>query len=362
MPLFVLGANAMCQLGLPESVDSTHVPISHEYFVNKKIKKICTGKLHSLVLCENNELYSWGVNDDCALGREGNQGVPELVDFKYNIVDICAGASYSAILTDKGHVYACGTFKSSSGVFGFDSDNKFQKIFKKIQNLRKIQKIFSGQNHLILIDKDSNIWTFGANEAGQLGRRHRERRSERCLDPSQISSVNKKDNTNLFITASGGGCHSMAVNQNKECYGWGGNYNGQLGDGTIIGSELKRKALIENVIEVACGSSHTLFLLENKALYGTGDNTLSQLGIRGEKMFKTPVHIMSDIDKIRAGCDFTIAQKGNKLYVWGSNLNGELGFDEIKYDEIFTPIAMEFNFKKIIDFSCGTDFTLIHTE
>lgn len=362
MPLYVLGANAMGQLGLPDSINSSNTPILHEFFINKKIIQICTGKLHSLVLCENNELYSWGVNDDCALGREGNQDIPELVDFPHKIVGMCAGASFSALLIDKGYVYACGTFKSTSGVFGFDSKNEFQKTFKKMQNMKGIKKIFSGQNHIILIDKDSNIWTFGANEAGQLGRRHRERHSERCLDPSQISRKEGSKSANSFIWASGGGCHSMAVNMIGECYGWGGNYNGQLGDGTIFGSENRRKALIEKVTAVECGSSHTLFVLEDKKLYGTGDNTLSQVGVKGKKMYTTPVFIMDGIDKVRAGCDFSIAQKGNKLYSWGSNLNGELGFNEIEFDEIFSPTEINFNFGKIVDFSCGTDFTLIQTE
>ncbi len=397
-----MGSDCMGQLGLADSISSTSKPIEHPFFKDMEILKIGAGKLHTLVLCKDNKVYSFGVNDDCALGRDsetknenvnafcGNdnnnngenldafsfnnlpstQGIPVEIKFenkKINeeIVDVCAGASFSALLTAKGNVYACGTFKSTSGVFGFDKTSKFQKYFKKIDNLKAISKIFAGHNHLILIDKFENIWTFGANEAGQLGRRHRERHVERCLDASQISTKKRADISNNFKKAAGGGCYSLAVNGENSCYGWGGNFNGQLGDGTILGSENRRKVLIEDKIEdVACGQSHSLFLMKNKELFGCGDNTLSQLGIdnKGVKMVTKPVLITDGVDKVQAGCDFTIILKNNTLFGFGSNMNGELGFDEIEFDEIFKPTEIDFKFKKIIDFRCGTDFTLILTE
>lgn len=362
MGLYVIGSNMMGQLGLGSDHDSTNKPIEHPFFKNKKIIKIATGKLHTLVLCENNELYSWGVNDDCALGREGDESVPELVNLKQNIVDICCGASYSAVLTDKGNVFGCGTFKSSSGVFGFDKDNKFQSEFKKIENIRRIEGIYGGENHIIMIDRNNNLWTFGANESGQLGRASRERHIKRSLEPSQISTKQSKTINNAFVYAAAGGSHSMAINTDRECFGWGSNFNGQLGVGDLNASLLRRKVDLENVIWVACGSTHTLFLNAKKELYGCGDNTLSQLGIEGQKMADKPVFIIDKIDYMEAGCDFCIARRGNKLLVWGSNLNGELGFDEVEFDEIKRPTELNFNFGKIVNFSCGTDFVIVQTK
>lgn len=362
MALFALGSNLMSQLGLDQSVVSTSTPIELEFFKNKKIIKIAVGKLHTLVLCENNELYSWGVNDDHALGREGNENTPSLIQITQNIVDICCGVSYSAILTDRGHVFACGTFKSTSGVFGFDASTKFQISFKKISSLKTIRKIFGGDNHILMIDKDKNIWSVGANEQGQLGRQHRERTIKRCLEPFQVSSKIRKSIKNNFIYACGGGSHSIAINEDLEGYGWGSNFNGQLGVGDNISSPVKRQVKLENIESVSCGSTHTIFLTKNGKVYGCGDNTLSQLGIEGPKMLNEPKFIIDGVDKIAAGCDFCIAKRGNKLLSWGSNLNGELGFDEIEFDEVKKPSEINFEFKKIIDFKCGTDFVMIQTE
>ncbi|KAM0679501.1 hypothetical protein GINT2_000078 [Glugoides intestinalis] len=362
MPLFVFGSNLMGQLGLSDNITTTNKPIEHEFFKNKKIVRIAAGKLHALALCENNELYSWGVNDDGALGRKGVEQVPGLVAFSYKVVEICCGASFSAVLTDKGHVFACGTFKSTSGVFGFDSKTKHQLEFKRIENVRGIRKIFAGHNHIIMIDKDNSLWTAGANESGQLGRPHRARHVKRCLEPSQISATTKKVVENQFVSAGGGEAHSFAINKKGECFGWGANFNGQLGIGESISDEKKRKVPLENVVEVACGATHTLFLTAEGILYGSGNNSLSQLGIEWTKMLSAPSVIFDGVEKIRTGCDFSIAEKEHKLLSWGSNINGELCFDELEIDEVRRPTEIDFNFGNIIDFCCGTDFVLVHTS
>lgn len=356
----MLGSNMLSQLGIDPEILSTNRPLDHPFFRNRKIIKVVTGRLHTLVLCENNELFSWGVNDDSALGRSGNEAFPEPVDFSHKIVDMCCGVSFSALLTDKGHVYACGTFKTSSGVFGFDSTTKFQNVFKRVGTLKNIKKIAAGENHMIMIDRDGNLWTMGANENGQLGRSHRERMKKRCLDPFQVSSKSQKPIIQLFVAAAGGSTHSMAINVEGECLGWGSNFNGQLGTGTCESSE-KKALVMEGVDAVSCGRFHTVFLKEGK-VYGCGDNTLSQVGVEGKRMFESPVFVVGNIDRVVAGSDFCIAQRGNRLLSWGSNMNGELGFDERVSDEIKTPREIDFDFGKITGICCGADFVLIHTE
>jgi len=362
MSLYVFGSNFMGQLGMPQEVDMTSMPQKLEFFNGKRIVKISVAKLHTLVLCEDNALYSWGLNDDYALGRDGEEGFPSLVKFKDNVVDICGGASYSAVLTDKGHVFGCGTFKSSSGVFGFDQANEFQEGFIRIKSLKKIKKIFPGHNHLIMIDESKSIWTVGANESGQLGRTHRERNVKRCLDPFPVSNKSDKSTNQEFVKACGGGFHSMAINELGQCFGWGSNFNGQLGTGNTERSESRQLVGLENVEDVRCGYTHTLFLLKDGSLYGCGDNSMSQLGVVGEKMYSSPVFIMRNVDMVRSGSDFSVAKAGNRLFSWGSNINGELGVDANEAREINVPREVNFDFGNIVDFGCGADFTVVWTE
>ena len=61
------------------------------------------------------QVYSWGCNDDFALGRETpneeDSAVPGLVNIEEKIVQITAGDSHSAALTESGNVYAWGSFR-----------------------------------------------------------------------------------------------------------------------------------------------------------------------------------------------------------------------------------------------------------
>lgn len=351
----------MGQLGLDRSVTSSWKPIKHPFFNNKNILKIAAGKLHVLVLCENNELYSWGVNDDCALGREGDEWTPIQVEISQRVVDICCGASYSALLTDRGQVFACGTFKSTSGVFGFDSTKQFQLKFTRIKTLRHIHGIYAGENHILFIDKDNGLWSIGANEQGQLGRVHRARLPRRCLEPFQVASRSRRDVNHSFVRAAGGGSHTIAINTSGECFAWGSNFNGQLGVGDTLYAEEKRPVALVGVRDVACGAFHTLFLRGDE-VFACGDNTLSQVGIEGLKIVETPLSIVRGVNRIAAGCDFNIVEKGNRLYGWGSNMSGELGVDEIEQDEVKRPTVIDFDFGEIVSFVCGSDFVLVHSR
>jgi alpha-tubulin suppressor-like RCC1 family protein len=45
-----------------------------------KVNQIACGGLHTLVLTTHGRVYSWGCNDDSALGREGAENTPILVN------------------------------------------------------------------------------------------------------------------------------------------------------------------------------------------------------------------------------------------------------------------------------------------
>ena len=61
------------------------------------------------------QVFTWGCNDEGALGRktadEDDCYVPGKVELGEPIVQVCAGDSHSAALTQKGTVLAWGTFR-----------------------------------------------------------------------------------------------------------------------------------------------------------------------------------------------------------------------------------------------------------
>ena len=96
------------------------------------VLKIVCGGMHTLAVCQGGLLYSWGVNDEGALGRhakkdvEGAETKPGLVTMPNNAaaIDVSTGDSHVAVATDSGAIVAWGAFRSSSGLWAFTVDEQ----------------------------------------------------------------------------------------------------------------------------------------------------------------------------------------------------------------------------------------------
>lgn len=55
------------------------------------------GSCHTLCLDNKGNVYSWGLNDNGELGREGNPKTPKKIEFTKSVNFIAAGESFSLI-------------------------------------------------------------------------------------------------------------------------------------------------------------------------------------------------------------------------------------------------------------------------
>jgi len=131
--------------------------------------------------------------------------------------------------------------------------------------------------------------------------------------------------------------HVCAINSEKKLYCWGGNTNGQLGNGT---TENKEKPTIVNNydwIDVQAGWGRTCAIRSDNSLYCWGYNALGSLGIgKGEKQ---PFFVDNSFDEkkpekvgnekyssIYASFGHTCGiRENNDLYCWGWNGLGCFG-------------------------------------
>lgn len=67
------------------------------------------------------QVYTFGCNDEGALGRdtseEGSETLTGKVDLGEKVVQVSAGDSHTAALTEEGTVYVWGSFRVSVAVF-----------------------------------------------------------------------------------------------------------------------------------------------------------------------------------------------------------------------------------------------------
>lgn len=82
----------------------------------RSIVKIVCGGMHTVALASNGTVWTWGCNDEGALGRQGAENVPLQVSnsLKEAVTDISAGDSHTiAYNTTKNSVFFWGCYRVS---------------------------------------------------------------------------------------------------------------------------------------------------------------------------------------------------------------------------------------------------------
>lgn len=158
--------------GLGEDVLETKKPkkvFPNEQFLNVKVHSVVCGAMHTLVLSTMGKVYSWGNNDDKALGRTGAENFPEEVKIEFPVNGISAGDSHSvAYSTELNKVFLWGSYRNSEGKFGPTIESPREMDFRSWQS--SVKKVICGNNHTILLDENERVYLWGNPEFGQIGR------------------------------------------------------------------------------------------------------------------------------------------------------------------------------------------------
>ena len=190
------------------------------------------------------------------------------------------------------------------------------------------------------IDKKGKVYTWGANDSGQLGNGTTDDSSVPiCISDVADSPLKGKNIVDIYSL----GGRIIAKDSKGNLYTWGYNYNGRLGNGTttnssmpicisdIEGSPLKEK----NVVDVYEKDLTVIVKDSNGKLYSWGENYSGQLGNGTTENSSMPVCI-SDIegsplngkDIVDVYADYStmiVKDSDGKLYSWGYNGYGQLG-------------------------------------
>ena len=77
--LFIVGSGDCGQLGHGEDELEFERPKKFAFFSGKSVVQIACGGLHTVAIGEAGQVWTWGCNDDHALGRPGPEDQPCLV-------------------------------------------------------------------------------------------------------------------------------------------------------------------------------------------------------------------------------------------------------------------------------------------
>ncbi|MDR2182718.1 MAG: hypothetical protein LBE55_00945, partial [Clostridiales bacterium] len=195
------------------------------------------------------------------------------------------------------------------------------------------------------ITGEGMLWTWGANDRGQLGQGnfggHRNH-------PLHIR-------TNIVAVAAGS-AHVLAIDNTGGLWAWGANDRGQVGDGTFFDRNAPVR-IMDNVTHVAAGSYHSVAITANGNVWTWGANGRGQLGNGTTSDFNFPIMVMSGASAISAGLAHTLAIANNALHAWGWNDFGQLG--DGTFSERHTPTLIMANVAHV---AAGSYHTLTITD
>jgi alpha-tubulin suppressor-like RCC1 family protein len=177
----------------------------------------------------------------------------------------------------------------------------------------------AGVMHTLLAKSDGTVWAWGGNLEGQLG----DGTTNRSSVPLHITGLPD------VIAVAAGYYHSVALAADGTVRSWGRNYYGQLGDGTTT----QRPAPVEvsgltGVTAVAAGEGSTYALKSNGTVWAWGNNMEGQLGDGTTTNRYEPVQVsgLTNVVAIAAGGVFALALKSDgTVWAWGNNFFGTLG-------------------------------------
>ena len=171
-----------------------------------------------------------------------------------------------------------------------------------------------------MVTNDSNLWSCGRNDCGQL-----------CLGDKEDRSMLQKTSFSNITKISTGSLHSLFQNDNGEIFSCGYNQHGQCGLGHYNLSQVTPSVIpnaSSNIVQFVCGYCQSLFLDSEGNVFSVGDNVNGELGLghntNQNELTKIPnIPPIKIISCARSSC-YLIDLEGN-LWSFGHNGKGQLG-------------------------------------
>lgn len=200
------------------------------------------------------------------------------------------------------------------------------------------------------IKTDGTMWTWGANLFGALGLNNTVSRSS----PIQVGTSTDWKNISM------GGYHAMAIKTTRTLWAWGDGGLGKLG----LNSTLRRSSPVQvgtdtDWLQVAAGNFNTLALKTTGTMWSFGAGADGKLGLDNIVNRSSPTQIGTDSNWYKLSyhaIDLCAAIKTDgTLWMWGRNINGNLGVGDSIYRSSPVQVGSLTNWKSI-------DVSLFHTS
>lgn len=328
--LIAWGNNALGQLASP-NFSETYYPKFSPF--TRRIKRFAAGEDFTLLLCDNDKVYSCGTNEFLQLGVAGvlSTAYPLEVAGLPGVTLIAAGTRHALAVDSAGQLYAWGN--NSRGQLGIGSTSLTGVAVQAVPGMTGITAVTAGNDFSMVLKSNGTVWVAGDNSFAQL-----------ATDSFEFSATFRQvvmPTTASMIEAGGG--HCLVLGTNGTVYSWGMNFSGQTGLATSSApiSSPQPVAGLSSIGQLAAGQHHSIALSNSGALYVFGDNALGQLGLSVSGS-ESPVQntFFPSVSVAGTGVQNSYAVSAGKIYAFGDNSAGQIGNGLTSETGVSTPVEV----------------------
>lgn len=286
----------------------------------------------SVALGQDGSVWAWGdgAKGQLCLGAS-TDGTLDVADRSapaqvqgFNAVAAARGYRHTLLLKADGTVWACGD--NSDGQLG-DGTTTDRDRPTQVTGLTDVVVIGAGSGSSLALRRDGTLWAWGDNSQGQLGGGADD--TDPHSVPTQVPGL-----TDVFDVAAGKD-HVLAITSQGALWAWGLNQSGQVGDGSS-GADAdvfapKAITLPAPARAIFANANYSFAIVEGGAVYGWGQNFNGQLGLGMADTTEQPAPVLAAAGLVDAvwfalGATHAIAQtRTGGVWSWGWHFMGALG-------------------------------------
>ena len=284
--LWSWGSNTAGQLFIAGSADNKSSPVQ-TIAGGTNWSQVETSLDHTAAIKTDGTLWTWGYNTQGQLGdntQVAKSSPIQTIAGGTNWSQVACGTTYTAAIKTDGTLWTWGY--NGYGNLGDNTAVKKSSPIQTIAGGTNWSQVACGIYNTAAIKTDGTLWTWGYNSSGQLG------------DNTQVSKYSPAQTiaggTN-WKYVSCGDSHIIAIQLNNTLWTWGSNTNGNLGDNTQVAKSSPIQTIAGGTSwkQVSGGTTYTAAIKTDGTLWTWGYNFTGVLGDNTRSYKSSPVQTIA---------------------------------------------------------------------